>query len=404
VAKLNIKKSKSANQMIKLQKSSFYHEAETKRALIKFIAQASILSMDQECRQFEKAFAKKQGRRFAVLVSSGSAANLVLIQALMNLGLFKTGDKVGVSALTWPTNVMPLLQLGLVPVALDVSLDTLNINVVEVEKKIKQLKGLFATNVLGLCDDLPAIQKICRKHKVVLLEDNCESLGSKINGRLLGNFGLASTFSFFVGHHLSTIEGGMICTDDEKLYEMLVMARAHGWDRNLPVETQTRLRKKVKSDDFYAKYTFHHLAYNTRPTEITGFLGNQQLTYWDEIVTKRHNNFQTFVLAINANPDFIPLKFDHLEIVSNMAMPVICVSPQKMEFYKKKFAPLVEIRPVVAGNIARQPFYQKYIKAMANCPNAEFIHRSGFYFGNNPELTHQEIKLICDLLKSNPKL
>lgn len=384
--------------MIKLVKSSFYREAETKKSLVDFISKASILSMDKECRRFENSFAKKQGRRFAVLVSSGSAANLILIQSMLNLGLFRSGDKIGISALTWATNVMPLLQLGLVPVALDVNINTLNVGPAEVAKHIKELKGLFITNVLGLCDDLPAIQKICRKNKIILLEDNCESLGSKMGGTLLGNFGLASTFSFFVGHHLSTVEGGMVCTDNEKLYEMLVMVRAHGWDRNLPTKSQERLREKVKNDDFYAKYTFHHLAYNTRPTEITGFLGNEQLNYLDEMVAKRHENFMSFVTVINSNQDFLPIKFDHLKIVSNFAMMVICASPSKAEFYKKKFAPLVEIRPIIAGNILRQPFYQKYISEVSACPNAEFIHRNGFYFANNPELTSREIALIIKLL------
>ena len=384
--------------MIKLQKFSFYREAETKKSLIDFISKASILSMGKECRRFEISFAKKQGRKFAVLVSSGSAANLVIIQSMVNLGLFKAGDRIGFSALTWATNVMPLLQLGLVPVGLDVNLDTLCVGTKEVAKQIKKLKGLFITNVLGLCDDLPAIQKICRQNKVILLEDNCESLGSKSGGTLLGNFGLASTFSFFVGHHLSTIEGGMICTDNEKLYEMLMMVRAHGWDRNLSIKSQERLRKKAKSDDFYAKYTFHNLAYNARPTEITGFLGSVQLNYLSEIVAKRHDNFMVFVMVINSNKDFLPIKSDHLEIVSNMAMPVVCISPTKTEFYKKRFAPLVEIRPIIAGNILRQPFYQKHISEVSACPNAEFIHRNGFYFANNPELTKKEISTIINLL------
>jgi len=384
--------------MIKLQKSSFYREAETKKSLIDFISKTAILSMDKECRRFENSFAKKQGRRFAVLVSSGSTANLILIQSMLNLGLFKVGDKIGISSLTWATNVMPLLQLGLIPIALDVSKETLNVSVTDVNKQIKNVKGLFITNVLGLCDNLPEIRKICKKNKVILLEDNCESLGSKMDGTLLGNFGLASTFSFFVGHHLSTIEGGMVCTDDEKLYEMLVIVRAHGWDRNLSAESQRRLRKKVRNDDFYAKYTFHDLAYNVRPTEITGFLGNVQLSYLKEIVEKRHDNFLAFVSAINSNKDFLPLKFDHLEIVSNMAMPLVCVSPKKMEFYKKKFSSLVEIRPIIAGNILRQPFYKKHIRGAIDCPNAEFIHQNGFYFANNPELTEKEVSLIIKLL------
>lgn len=389
--------------MIKLTKSSFYKETETKKLLVNFISKAPILSMNAECRRFEENFSKKQKTHFSVLVSSGSAANLILVQAMLNLGLFKKGDKIGISALTWATNVMPLIQLGLVPVALDVNVNTFNVGATEVKKHSKQLKGLFITNVLGLCDDLGAIKKICKDNKIILLEDNCESLGSKMDGELLGNFGFASTFSFFVGHHLSTIEGGMVCTNNKKLYEMLLLVRAHGWDRNLPAESQKQLRDKAKANDFYAKYTFYDLAYNTRPTEITGFIGNEQLKYLNEIVEKRERNFKSFVSTINANKDFVPIKFDHMDIVSNMAMPVVCVSPQKTAYYQKRFGPLVETRPMIAGNIVRQPFYKKYVHSVSSCPNADLIHRNGFYFPNNPELTSSEVKLICNLLKSSNK-
>jgi len=384
--------------MIKLVKSTFFKEKETKEALAKFIIGAEILSMGEGCRKFEDSFAKKQGRRHAVLVSSGSMANLILIQSLLNIGVFKAGDKIGVSALTWATNIMPLLQLGLVPVMLDADLSTLNVTPAEVENHTGKIKGLFITNVLGLCDDLPKIRETCRKKGVILIEDNCESLGSKMGGTLLGNFGLASTFSFFVGHHLSTIEGGMICTDDEKLYEMLVMVRAHGWDRNLPPERQKALRKEAHCDDFYAKYIFYDLAYNGRPTEITGFLGNSQLPYLDEMVKKREANFKRFASAVNANSDFLPIRFEHMDIVSNMCMPVICKTARKAELYKKKFSDKVETRPIIAGNMLNQPFYKKYVNDRHVYTNTEKIHQNGFYFANNPELTEDEIRFMLSLL------
>jgi CDP-6-deoxy-D-xylo-4-hexulose-3-dehydrase len=326
-------------------------------------------------------------------------ANLILIQALMNQGTFKAGDKIGVSALTWATNIMPLMQLGLVPVVLDVNPRTFNVTPAELEKHSHEIQGFFITNVLGLCDDLPTIQKICREKGITLIEDNCESLGSEIQGTLLGNFGIASTFSFFVGHHLSTIEGGMICTDDEALYDMIVMVRAHGWDRNLSPDKQKKLRAAAHCDDFYAKYTFHDLAYNGRPTEITGFLGNTQLPYLDVIIKNRQANFARFAAAINANDDFMPIDFAHLDVVSNMCMPVMCVTPEKAEQYKKRFEPVVEIRPVIAGNMLNQPFYKKYSGTIANYANTEQIHRNGFYFANNPELTEEEVSLILTLLK-----
>ncbi|MDB5194407.1 MAG: hypothetical protein JWN50_421 [Parcubacteria group bacterium] len=386
--------------MIHLVKSTFYKEKETKQSLIDFISGASTLSMGKECAKFEKAFAKKQGRKYAVLVSSGSMANLILVQAMMNLGMFKKGDRIGVSALTWATNIMPLLQLGLVPVILDVSRTTLNVTPEEVEKKLGKLKGLFITNVLGLSDDISKIEKLCKKHRVTLIEDNCESLGSRTGGKLLGNFGIASTFSFFVGHHLSTIEGGMVTTDDDILHEMLVLVRAHGWDRNLHPDRQKKLRRKHGHDEFHAKYIFHDLAYNARPTEVTGFLGNTQLPHWNEIVKKRQSNFKRFASAIEKNKDLVPLEYGHMDTVSNMAMPVLAVSRAQAEIYKKKFAPHVEIRPVIAGNMLNQPFYKKYVSDLRRYDNAEFIHQNGFYFANNPELTNEEVSLIVSLLSS----
>src|SRR3990167_10861047 len=197
--------------MIKLIKSSFYNEAETKQRLVEFISRAEILSMGTECKKFEKAFAEKQQRKHAVFVSSGSSANLLLIQALLNLGKLNKGDVVGVSSLTWATNVMPIIELGLTPLAIDCEVNTLNISPEKLNSAIPKINALFLTNVLGFSDRIDKIKEICREKNIIFLEDNCESLGSQVNGNLLGNFGLASTFSFFVGHHMSTIEGGMIC-------------------------------------------------------------------------------------------------------------------------------------------------------------------------------------------------
>lgn len=386
--------------MIKLIKSSFYHEAETKQALATFILNEEILSMNKECRKFEDSFAAKQGRKHAVYVSNGSVANLLLIQSFLNLGRFQKGDKIGFSALTWPTNVMPLIQLGLVPVAIDCELDTLNVSPNKLEEHIAELKGLFLTNVLGFCDDLPRIKELCDKNNVILIEDNCESLGSQVNNTLLGNFGVASTFSFFVGHHLSTIEGGMVCTDDDDLHDYLVMGRAHGWDRNLSPETQDRLRAKAGVDAFYAKYTFYDLASNFRPTEINGFIGNTQMPYWDEIVSKRVDNFSHFAAAMAQNDDFYQYDLSHMNAVSNFSMPIICKTPELARQYKTKFEEAgVEIRPVIAGNMTEQPFYQKYVQDTAPRPNSDLVHANGFYFGNNPEMTAEEINILCGLLE-----
>ena len=385
--------------MINLIKSSFYNETETKKSLADFILSTDIFSMNVQCKTFEESFALKQERKYAVFVNNGSVANLLLIQALLNNGTLKKGDKVGFSALTWPTNVMPLIQLGLQPVAIDCELDTLNISPNKLEEHIGDIAALFLTNVLGFCDDLPKIKQLCDDNNILLLEDNCESLGSKCNGKLLGNYGVASTFSFFVGHHMSTIEGGMVCTDDENLYNQLVIARAHGWDRNLRPELQEQMRKKSGTDDFYAKYTFYDIASNFRPTEINGFIGNKQIVYWDEIVNKRVQNYKLFSDAMKDSDDFYQPDLSHMDIVSNFSMPVICKTPELAAKYKAKFIESeVEIRPIIAGNMTKQPFYKKYVENIKPCPNSELIHTNGFYFGNNPEMTEDELNFLSHLL------
>lgn len=386
--------------MIKLIKSSFHKEKETKKKLTNYILKAKVLSMGSQCFEFEKSFATKQKRKHAVYVNSGSSANLILIQSLLNLGRLKKGDRVGFSALTWATNIMPLIQLGLIPVAIDCEIETLNISPRKLKEKIRDIDTLFITNVLGFSDDMVGIVALCNKHKISLYEDNCESLGSVVSGRLLGNFGEASTFSFYVGHHLSTIEGGIVCTDDDELHDMLMMVRAHGWDRNLSTETQVARRAIHKIGEFFSKYTFYDLGYNVRPTEIQGFIGNSQIGFWDEIVQKRQKNFRRFEEALNNNDHFFWLRTGHMDIVSNFAMPIICKSDALFNKYRKRFEKNgVEIRPIIAGDMTQQVFYKKYVSDGGKCKNAASIHSQGFYFGNNPELTKKEVDILVGLLK-----
>jgi CDP-6-deoxy-D-xylo-4-hexulose-3-dehydrase len=382
-------------------KSTFHNEAETKRQLAEFILKAEILSMNEQCQAFECSFAAKQGRKHAAFVSSGSQANLILVQALLNMGRLKKGDRVGVSALTWSTNIMPLLQLGLTPVLLDVERDTLNVGVDEITRRLPDIDALFLTNALGFASDLPGIRAACLAVGKLFIEDNCESLGSRMGGELFGNFGLASTFSTFVGHHLSTIEGGLICTDDDELWNMIMVVRAHGWGRNLPVEVCRKYQAEHGIDDFYARYTFFDIGLNGRNTEIGGFIGNRQIGYWDEIVNRREANFKRFVAAAAGNDDLIPLRWEHMDLVSNFAMPVLARTEELAVEYRNRFAAAdVEIRPIIAGDMREQPFFKKHVGSdLTPNPGAAFIHRHGFYFPNNQELTAAEIELLCGLLR-----
>lgn len=386
--------------MISLIKSTFYKEKIVKKKLVSFISKSEKLSFGEQCELFEKKFAKYQGRRECIFVNSGSSANLALIQSLLNLGRLRKGDKVGFSSLTWSTNVMPLIELGLMPTPVDIELETLNVSsekLLDVLEKTK-IKALFITNLLGFAHDLDKIKEICNKQKIILIEDNCEALGTEYKGIKLGNFGMASTFSFYVGHHMSTIEGGAICTDDDELADMLRLVRAHGWDRNLEFAKQDQIRKKFKvNSTFYSRYTFYDLGYNLRPTEINGFIGNQSLEYLDEIVKKRQDNFKLIAKSLYKNTNYFPIKFDHLDVISNFAIPIVCKSVEIRDELVKKCEGKIEIRPIVGGDITVQPFFKKYIKNLASCKNANLAHKQGLYLGNNPEINKKEIKTILNI-------
>jgi len=393
--------------MIKLIKSTFYNEKSTKNALCDFIKRSEKLSIGKECADFEKAFAFYQGRKHCVFVNSGSSANLALIQALLNLGKIKKGDMVGFSSLTWSTNVMPLIQLGLDAIPVDIELDTLNVSSKSLLSILEKypIKMLFITNLLGFCDDIDVIAKICKDKKILLIEDNCESLGTVYKGKKLGNYGFASTFSFYVGHHMSTIEGGAVCTDDNDLETQLQMVRAHGWDRNLSEKKQLKIRTKYNiNSSFYSRYTFYDLGYNMRTTEIQGFLGNIQLRYLSEIVRKRKNNFLQLAKKIYARTDkYYPIRYVHIDTLSNFAFPVICKSRAIRDKLVEKCENKIEIRPIVGGDMTLQPFFRKYMKKYLHVrdnSNARLVHEQGLYCGNNPELTKKELDTIINVFTS----
>lgn len=388
--------------MIKLIKSTFYNEADTKKKLVSFIQSAEMMSFGPECNSFEEKFAKWQGRKHCVFLNSGSSANLAIIQALINHGKIKRGDKVGFSRLTWSTNVMPLIELGLEAIPIDVEIDTLNVSSAKLRETLKRhtLEMVFLTNLLGFCDDIDEIRKICDEEQILLIEDNCESLGTVYKKKKLGNYGLASTFSFYVGHHMSTIEGGAVCTDSEQLATMLRIVRAHGWDRNLSEQRQTKLRSKHKvNSTFYSRYTFYDLGYNLRPSEINGFIGNTQVPYLDEIVNKREENFLQVAKVLYSQTDkFYPVRFAHLDLVSNFAFPIVCKTKKIRDELVKKCDKKIELRPIVGGDMTKQPFFVKHVKQKTDDKsNAALIHEQGLYFGNNPDLTDKELQEIISI-------
>jgi len=384
-------------------KKTFSDDQTTKSRLADFILRTDIFSMGEQCKRFEREFAKKQKRKYAILFNSGGSANLAMLQALKNIGMLKSGDKIGFSAITWSTNVMPIIELGMKAVPIDCDPLRLNSTSKDILPVIdrEKCKAVFLTNVLGLTGDLDAIEKKCKQKNIIVLEDNCEALGTTLrSGKKAGNFSLASSFSFFVAHHLSTIEGGMVCTDDKSLAEMLVIVRANGWDRNLEKDSQTAWRRRFQIEsDFHAKYTFYDLGFNMRPTEITGFLGLQQLPLLDKAVKIREANFKKICSAISKNPDFLAIDFSNLEKVSSFAIPFIAKTPELRKKYIKIFTDAgVEIRPMIAGNMQHQPFYKKYIKKVASLPGADLLHNNAFYCGNCPDYDEGEIRAIISCI------
>ena len=394
--------------MIPLMKSAFLNENETKKELARFITKARRLSMHEQCARFEEEFATFQVAKEAILFNSGGSANLAMVQTLKNLDRLKEGGKVGFSSLTWPTNLMPIIQLGLQPVPIDCEPTTLNVMSRQLKKRLEdiEIQALFITNALGFAGDLDKIKEICNERNIIFFEDNCEALGTELPAGKTGSFGVMASSSFFVAHHMSTVEGGMVCTDDEELAEMLRIVRANGWDRNLTANQQNKWRKKYDiSSEFEAKYAFYDLGFNFRPTEITGFLGRYQLQFLKENIARREKNFIALESVVKENPDLVTPDRSHISLISNFAFPILCEAPEIRERYLARFSDAgIETRPMIAGNIQKQPFYKKYISKTYGLPGTDKIQECGFYCGNYPELTETDIQTISDCLKNKKEL
>jgi CDP-6-deoxy-D-xylo-4-hexulose-3-dehydrase len=390
--------------MIPLMKNTFMNETDTKEELAKFILQAWKLSMGEQCAGFEREFAEFQGAREAVLFNSGGSANLAMLQALKNLGKLKDNDRVGFSALTWSTNVMPIIQLGMQPVPIDCEPTTLNVmsGILKGCLEGMDIKAFFITNALGFAGDLDVIRKICDERNIILIEDNCEALGTELPSGKTGSFGKMASFSFFVAHHMSTVEGGMVCTDDEELAEMLRIVRANGWDRNLKAAQQHKWRRNYNvHSEFEAKYTFYDLGFNFRPTEITGFLGRYQLQFLRDNIAIRERNHIALESVVKENPDLITLDRSHISLLSGFAFPVLCKTPELKERYLSQFSGAgAEVRPIIAGNIQKQPFYRKYTQSSFELSGTDMVHECGFYCGNYPELTEADMEVLKSCLQS----
>jgi CDP-6-deoxy-D-xylo-4-hexulose-3-dehydrase len=384
---------------IPLVKNTFTNDLLTRLKLSCFIMTSSKLTMGKKCLEFEKKFAEFNKCNHSILVNSGSSANLVLLQAMKNMDMIKDGDLIAFNSVTWATNVMPIIQVGCIPLPVDIDKNTIQVDTSDLERKLEKydVKVFFLTNALGGCPNMQKVKDLCDKWNVKLIIDNCESLGLNTD-----KFSMASTYSFYVSHHMSTIEGGAICTNDLRLSAECRLVREHGWIRNI-IETDELyyLGKKhgfdtTKKDDL--KFAFYDLAYNVRPTEITGFLGIDQLKH------VKKNNKKRFKHCNKIITDTLYYAYDCRIILPEniipFCLPVICCNKKyKIEFIDKLESSGIETRPIVAGNICNQPFFKKYVKHEYYLPGADFIERNGFYIALRPDLTKKEIKLIIDCLR-----
>lgn len=344
--------------------------------------------------EFESKWAESIGTKHAIFVNSGSSAILAMLYALIVSENIKPGDKVMVPALSWATDVAPVMQLGLEPVLIDCNMDDLSIDIDHLEQTIvtSKSKTLILVSVLGLVPDMDRVMRICELHGVTLLEDVCESLGSKYADKQLGTFGLMSCFSLYFGHHLSSIEGGMICTDSDEMRNILVMIRNHGWDRDLPVDKQTELRSEWDVSDFESLYTFYHPGFNIRATDLQAFIGIKQLDRINEVCEIRNRNYTLY-------NEFIKNKFwmpKHTQaFVSNFCYPVI--HPKRDLIVKALISAGVETRPLIAGSMNTQPFYiKKYGKSIM--PNADEVNKFGIYVPNNHEMAEPEVMYVSRII------
>lgn len=342
--------------------------------------------------KFEKKWSEWLGVKYSVFVNSGSSANLAMIYSLIISKKLKN-KKIIVPAVSWVTTVAPAIQLGLEPILCDCDKDNLGLDINHFEKLVREHNpaACILVHVLGIPNYMNEILNICKANDILLLEDTCESVGSEYENKKLGTFGLMSSFSFYFGHHMSTIEGGMICTDDDDFYHLLLSIRSHGWDRDLPTPKQNFLRQKYNLTDFRALYTFYYPGFNLRGTDLQAFLGIDQMDSLSFILQKRNENFELYNNLITKNVwKILPPAGS---FVSNMNYPLITTKVNELvEQMNKKN---IECRPLICGSIGEQPFWFENYNS-DELPNAKLVHHNGIYLPNHHDLHDHEIEYICN--------
>ena len=367
-------------------------------SLIEWLKTYPRLTKGPKTEEYEAKWSKWLGVKHSVFVNSGSSANLMMLYAL-KLTKKLRNNTIIVPSLAWATDLAPVMQLGFIPKLVDASRDNLAVDVNELEETFNTHApaALLLVSVLGLPPNMTEIKELCQKHGVYLLEDVCESLGSEHKGQKLGTFGEMSSFSTYFGHHISTIEGGMVCTDDDELYNVLKMIRSHGWDRDLDEKAKKKLRNKWGGDEFSALYTFYVPGFNLRSTDLQAQIGLGQLDKLDDIIYKRSQNFSHFEYLLRGIIAWWP-NISKGNLISSFCIPVIFKDNfNKNRAIKELQENKIEVRPLIAGSLGTQPYYvAKY--GLDEKKFCKIIDEQGIYVPNHPGLTQEDIKRICDII------
>lgn len=370
-------------------------EVEVARALL----EKNQLTMGQEVKKFEEEFAAYSGTKFAVMFNSGSSANLGMLAALkfMKNSPVVDGDEVIVPTVSWSTTYYPVNQVGLVLKFVDINLNSLNIDLSLVKAAIgPKTKAILAVNLLGNPAELRALRELALLHNLILLEDNCESLGAEIDGEKAGTFGLAGTYSFFFSHHICTMEGGMVTTNDKIFAETLISLRAHGWTRGLEKENSVFSKS---DDDWEDLFRFVLPGYNLRPLELSGAIGRVQLQKFPDFLSWRRSNAKVFIELFSGRDDVIV----QTENGNSSWFGFSLVLNGKLSEKRKELLATfsnhgIETRPIVAGNFTINPVMKHLEYAeLQEFPIAERIHKDGFFIGNHHLDFRDKIKMVYEV-------
>jgi CDP-6-deoxy-D-xylo-4-hexulose-3-dehydrase len=353
------------------------------------------LTKGEQTLEFEREFASYVVSRYSVFVNSGSSANLLVAAALKESGRLKN-LKIVCPAVSWVTTVTPFLHLGFEVILCDSSPNDLGVNVSELRDIFvrESPSALAIVHVLGHPNKMEEIKDLCREFDVVLFEDTCEALGTRtLDSNMLGTSGLAGTFSFYYGHHISTIEGGMVVTDDFEFYQLMLSLRSHGWSRDLEPSVKAKLQKEFEVDEFRNFYTFYWPGFNFRSTDLQAYIGRGQLNRMEEIVLRRASNHKFYS---NGLQQFWAQESDYL-VLSSFAYGTAVRNRSEVAQELAKAG--IESRPLICGNLARHPFWLKS-NPPVELPLADFVHDYGMYLPNHASLGQEDVERVIDVFTS----